>query len=455
MNRETKIKSGTKLFVIIISVAAIFVFKACSAHDTYTQFDEAMGFKNAQVNVVVFLQEHYNVTSYSSGGGSTHISGYPVYSLETRDAATLKLLKSTEFEEIDNPVQNCPRIIGHDDKIIWIFRDKLIAFDAFSHEIVCTKEKLEQLSPVLKDNLPDDIQYYKYNYILGRLEITSKNALHFQISKSYKAQKIDENDPEETEEIVEFKAIKEKLEAERSEMTKTLDKKNYDDYMKLYDSIRKIDDIVSNKKEEIRNNKEYNNKIQESRTRGFDYAYDRLENAAIVDSTIYALLSDKDLKEYNGYFYFRRIYSEDVQRSLYQSTFTELEKNSGFNSRCKIKEWKQVNNANTFLKGGFLANKENLANIEFTDPQCWLILTSKEVGNKSKLILQRVNIQGIAVWTKELPIINFGDMVLAGDNLILFSNDGEKITGSSENNWIISVNLKTGEFVMLDLGKEE
>ena len=52
-------------------------------------------------------------------------------------------------------------------------------------------------------------------------------------------------------------------------------------------------------------------------------------------------------------------------------------------------------------------------------------------------------------------IIDFSDEVLLGENLFLFSNDGEKITGSNECNWIIRINLKTGDFVLFDLGSEK
>jgi hypothetical protein len=456
MKKGSKLAIGIILFIIASIGGCIFLMRGClSGYDTYSQFDEAKGFKSEKGNVIVFLKEHYVVTSYSSGGGITHISGYPVYTLETRDVATLKLLKSTEFEEKDNPLMSTPHIIGCDDKVVWIFQGKIMAFDAFTHEIICTKEKLEELNSVLKDNLPEDMQYYKYNYVMGRLEITSKDALHYQISNSFKAQKFSDVDKDETPETMALSDQIKKMEEEKKLKYAKVDHGSMDEYFKYGDSIHKLEDLNRKKHDEIKNNKDYNNKIQEIRTEGISNDYDILENAAISDSIVYALLSDKDLEENKTSFYIRKLYSEDVQRSIYSSSFTELEKSSGFNERCKIAGWKPINSQVSFLKGGFLKNKENLEVIELNNPKSWLILSAKEVGDKSKLILQRVNIQGIIVWTKDLPIINFSDMLLLGDYLVLFSNDGEIISGTDKNNWIFSINLSNGQYTMLDLGKKE
>jgi hypothetical protein len=449
MKPGTKILFSTILIIILVIGGCAFLMRGClSQYDEYTQFDEAQGFHGQKGNVIVFLKEHFKVNSYSSGGGMTNISGTPYFSLETRDAATLKLLKITEFEHLDNPVLNRPKIIGCDNGEIWIYQGKLMAFDPYSHEKVCTSEKLEEINPVLKNNLPEDIKYYTYNYILGRLEITTKNAIHFQISNTFKAQKITEIENNETPEIAQLKALVKSLETERTNSSNT-------DYWKLHDTIYKIESLIRDKEDEFRNNKDYNQKIQDSRTRGFDYYYNELGNSALSDSIIYMLLSEKELKENTNSFYFRRTYIDDVQKSIYQAKFNSISNSSGFPSNCKISDAEALNSNISFLNGGFLENKSNLKTIQLSNPQSWLIVSSKEVGNKSKLIIQRVNVQGISIWTKELPIINFSDLVLTDENLILFTNDGEKITDSSKCNLILSINLKTGDFVMVDLGNEK
>jgi hypothetical protein len=456
MKQGAKIGSVAGLLIISVVVGFIFLIRGCLAkYDEYYQFDAARGFHSSKGDVIVYLKEKYKVNSYSSGGGMTSISGTPYYYLETRDAASLKLLKSTKFEDISDPVKRTPHVIGCDDKSIWIFQGKIMAFDALTHEMVCTKEKLEETNPALKDNLPEDMSYYKYNYIHGRLEVTTKNALHFSISKTFKAQKINDVESDENQEIVDLKNLEKNIKEQRDIKAKNGDRSSFNEYYKLDDSIRKIEKLIDKKKDDIKDIKEYNKKIQESRSKGFDNAQNNLVNAVVLDSTIYALLSEKDLAENNSNFYFRKIYSDEVQRQLYRSNFNELEKNDGFFERCKISERKLVNNNISFLKGGFLLDKENLEPIKLSNPLSWLILSAKEVGNKSKLILQRVNEQGIAIWTKELPIIDFSDMVLAGDNLVMFTNDGVKITNDDNRNWIISLNLKTGDFILLDLAENK
>ena len=456
MKRGTKILASGILVLICMITGCILLMRGCMAkHDEYSQFDEAQVFKNQNAEIMVFLKEHFKVTSYSSSGGVRHISGNSRYYLETRDVETLQLLKSTHFREIEDPARQRPEIVGSDNEVLWIFSDKITAFDPFTHQIVCTKEKLEELNAGLKNNLPDDVKYYSFNYISGNLEVTTKNALKFRISKSFKAQKINETESNETEEIIILKDLSKKLDSLRMGMLKNGKSSVNKDYWKLGDSIREIENIIRDKTDEIRNNKDYNQKIQEARVKGFNYAYDKLSNAAILDSTIFALLSDKELKDYSTNFYFRRIYSEDVQRSLYQAIYKDIYISGGIKSNCKVSEWKRVNNTISFLKGGFLENKTNLTTIELADPKSWLVITYKEVGDQSPLILQRVNTNGIATWTKELPIKDFSDLVFVGDNLVLFSNDGKKITGTDECNWIISINLENGDFVFLDLGEEE
>jgi hypothetical protein len=287
---------------------------------------------------------------------------------------------------------------------------------------------------------------------MGRLEITTKNALHFQISGSFKAQRMNENTSDEPKDISDLKAVVEKLEKESQESRKGPSNERF---WELHDTIRKVESMISEKEDEFRNIKEYNDKIQESKKKGFDYSYDKLCNSAISDTVIYALLSDKELKQNANDFHFAKTYMDDVQRSLYTSGYSDIRKSGGFPSNCKTGGLKPLNNNNSFLNGGFLENKVNLKTIELYNPQSWLIISSKEVGRKSKLIIQRITAKGIALWTKELPIINFSDMVLAENSLVLFSNDGEKISDSDNSNWIISIDLKNGEFILLDLGKKD
>jgi len=455
MKPVSKILSSVILFIVISIGGCLFLMKGClEKYDEYSQFDEVQVFKNEKGAVIVFLKEIFKVNSYSSDGGSTNISGTSHFYLETRDASTLRLIKCTEFEKVDNPVKNRPHIIGRDNQNLWIYQGKIIAFNPYTHEVVCNSEKLEDLNPELKNNLPDDIKYYHFNYILGRMEITSKNANHFQIASTFKAQQIKENDVDKNADLVQLNLLSIKLKAQMAEIQQ---KGNYSnlEYYKIRDSLRVIDQIIRKKEYEFRYINDYNVKIQEYRTRGFGNSYEIMVNATIVDTSIYALLSEKELMENTSYFNFHQTQISDVQRMLYKARFSDLNFSSGFPGNCKISDIKPVNNNISFLNGGFLQNKTTRKTIQLFNPLSWLIVSAKEVGNKSKLIIQRVNFQGFAIWTKELPLINFSDMALSEENLILFSNDGVKITDSSNCNWILSLNLKTGAMVFLDLANEE
>jgi len=76
------------------------------------------------------------------------------------------------------------------------------------------------------------------------------------------------------------------------------------------------------------------------------------------------------------------------------------------------------------------------------------------VGNKSPKILQRANEQGVLLWAKALPIFDFGDMALTAENLVFFAEDDDLIGKGTNTGYIISVNLKSDDYVMSDIKKK-
>ncbi len=441
-------KGGCLLFVYILLVVAGFIFllKGCLAkHDEYTHFDKAQAFHNSQLDIVLYLKQHFIVNSYSSEGGMTNISGRSIYFLETRNAATLELIKQTRLKSADKKNTARPTIIGSNEKLVWVFYGEIMAFDPFTHEIVCDAKVLAQVNPVFRNNLPGDSRYYNFNYILNRLEITTKDANKYLVNNFFATEQINESENNEPKEITGFKRMVQNLKAESSKEKKTMD------YWTLQDSIRTLEDIIYKKTDEYRRVCESNKKINDARHNGISSINDMMINVAVIDSLAYTLLTHKEFQKNDNSFYFSNNSYEDVQKKLYIATIQSSDKNSGFFGMININGWKPVNNAKTYLNGGFLIQKETLEPICLNNPLSWIILSSKEVGNESPRILQRVNQQGIPLWIIELPVKGFNDMLLTRKNLVLFINDSDILTKHKQSNWIMSVSLETGEYTQVDM----
>jgi hypothetical protein len=173
----------------------------------------------------------------------------------------------------------------------------------------------------------------------------------------------------------------------------------------------------------------------------------------IISSKVYGILSKKDINDDSKRFYFRGINYDIERRKMYCADVKKIY--DGHSLSAEIDEWQPLNPSITYLNSGLLINKFNNEVIELESPKSLLIVHSKQVGDKSPLIISRIDLSGNLIWSKELPMVQIYDMVLSKNHLVLFSNDGVKITSSSAQNWIMSINLQDGNFILKDLMEKE
>lgn len=432
---------GTALVIGLI-LGFFFLIRSClSNYDEYVIEGSAQIFMQPSDTVIAYIKDHYDVSYFSQEGGVTNISGTRHYYLETRDALSLALSKSTRLEGKDAEV---PKIIGNTGRLLWIYDKQLKAFDPFTHTLVYDEDKIVQQNPALHNILPVETRYYTFNYTKSRLEVFTKNATRFIIGENLKAIPMEEESEKDSATITQLKA--------QIKQYETLQKDQYNspDYYRRRDSIWQMEKLVRKLQDDYNDGKEFSERLNEMQNGQFSSSDNLLINAAVKDSTVYALIPRKEMDTTNTYFYFRQYFSEEEQHFLCKASIKEMRKSRGLYSSANIGKWKSLSPWQYFLKGNFLLNKQSLQPITLHGPDSWLIISVKEIGQNSPLLLHRVDSSGKIHWTRELPITSFSDLLYIPDKAIFFCS---KPTANNDNqsDIFLSVELQTGNYHMTGL----
>ncbi|HEX2935754.1 MAG TPA: PA2928 family protein [Bacteroidales bacterium] len=430
--------------IIGLIVGFIFLIRSClSNYDEYAIEGSAQVFMQPSATVIVYIKDHYDVSYFSQEGGVTNISGTRHYYLETRDALSLTLSKSTRLDGKDAEV---PKILGNTGRLLWIYDKQLKAFDPFTLTMVCNEDKLVQQNPALRNILPVETRYYTYNYSQNRLEVFTKTATRFSIGEDFKAIPLEEETEKEPADIAQLKAKIKQYEALQSSQY------NNPNYYHRRDSIWQMEKLVRKLQDKYNDEKEFRERLNEMQNGQFSTSDNLIINAAVKDSTVYALIPRKDMDTTNTYFYFRQYFSEEEQHFLCKASIEEISKSQGLHSSAKVGKWKSLSPGQYFLKGNFLLNKQSLEPITMHNPESWLVISVKEIAQNSPLLLQRVEPNGKIRWTKELPIYSFTDLLYIPDKAIVFcskpaSNDDD------QRDKLLSVDVQTGDYLITGLNK--
>lgn len=387
---------------------------------------------------MAYIKNHFDVGYYSSEGAVTNIGGDHYYYLETRDALTLELLKSTKLEGVN---VESPDITGKSATLLWIFNKQIKAFDPFTHTLVCNAEKLIQLNPALRNNLPDESKYYTFDYTSNRLEIFTKNAARYAIGEDFIAIPVKEDVNKESPEITQLKAKIKETEADR---------KNTAYNAALYDTIRKMERKLSVLQDEYNNQKEFRDRLNEMLGQTFSSIDRLIINASIHDSMVYGLLPLKEMDTTSTSFSVQQSFYTEEQRYLGKAPIKEIQKSQGLYNWMTIGKWSILDPKLYFIKGNFLVNKQTLEAITLQNPKSWLIISVKEIGQNSPFLIHRVDTSGKILWRTELPITNFNDLLFIPDKaVVLCSKPAPNDDDGSDK--LLTVDIKTGNYSMIDL----
>lgn len=322
--------------------------------------------------------------NFSNENGITSISINYYFYLLTIDAQNWQILKETEIKEARGKQA---KIIGGKNQYVWLWiKNEFMVYNVVTHEKISGNKKLEEVNPFLKDNLPDGIQYIKFDDYDKSLHITSKDGVLYIIDCSN------------------FKTLEEKEEKQ----------------------------IENRKREEINNVYKYGINGRE------------ITLSTNLNNRIYTILSDSELK--NSYYNNRTGVNTGVnRRKLYYMYIT--------NDIESENKWKSIEGSEFFLNGGFLLNPISLTVIQLDNTESFLIMHKKQIGEGTPVLLSKVKTDGTIVWKVELPIAHINNLIYTENKLIILSNDGKDISGSTDNNIYIVIDLLSGDYLKIDLFK--
>lgn len=440
-----KRKSGclTLLGILLLAAGPFFLIRSCtSKYNEYSFEGSARVFRNVSTDYIVYIKDFFKVKSYSQEGGLISIGGKHLYFLETRDASTLQLIKSTPLKVSDII---SPDLVGNSGKILWIFNQQLLGYDPFTHTVICDENKLGQLNPELFGNLPAESKYYKYDYQNNQLEITTKNARRYILNDSFKATLKDDYTDKEPASVTSLKA---QLNMYRSRQKAD---KRPSSYFLWYDTIKLIDQRIDELEEEYKNQKDFREKLNEIHDGNSISIEQLITNVAVEDSIVYVFTPKEKMDTASHYIYASQNFSAEELNYLSKSRIQQANKSGGMYSSLIVEKQTFINQERPFLKGCFLLDKETLQAIELNDPESWLVISAREIGQNSPLILHRADKNGKTLWSKELPIKGFLNIFLAGNYLIILSDKNDYLHENKQSDLLLSIELKTGTFKLTDL----
>jgi hypothetical protein len=436
------------LFIIGIVVTFIFLLHGClSKHDEYSISSIAESFSTPKGMVITFLKCHFNVNSYSSSNGTTSISGSNRYYLETRDAATLELINCTKLKRPEKDKRQQPYLIGRDDHLVWIYYGELLGIDPISHSVVCSADTIASRSAALKSMLPEESQYYRYDYSLDRLVVTARNALKYVINDDFTVTPLDEVLPGEMNDFPEFRQMQEASELFREKRWDRSFPKA--ELIRLSDSIKALKLIIDHKNDSLEQFKKQLARRPREAKKEYSFRYDMLTKGTVIDSLLFALEPQQPDNE--RYFSFSSASTNDVRNHLYRCTYTKTREHRGKLSSVESGYWEPVAPKQSFLNGGFLVNSETRQPIRLDQPSGWLICGSTEVGRESPILLTRISDEGDILWSTNVPAAAFRDMNVTDTGLILYVEHDKRLDEDHQSDIIYRIDLASGTLIQSDV----
>lgn len=428
--------------IIAIIVGFVFLIRSClSTYDEYTLEGNAYIFTQPAGNLVTYIKGHFDVSYYSQEGGVTNISGTHYYYLETRNALSLDLLKRTKLE---GKGAKMPAIVGNSGKVLWIYDKQLKAFDPFTHTILCDENKLVQLNPALRGILPLEFHYYTYDYTGNCLEVFTKNASTFRIGNDFIATPVVDNDNAKPKALTLLESKLKQCEAFRNSPIKQPNGSHWRDTI---EKIKKHIELLEDTFQEQQEFRKRLNKIQEWQYSSIDGI---ISNSSVQDSVVFALIPLREMDTTNTSLSVQHNFSADEQRFLCKAQVRKAEKSSGEYSWINVGKWSSINPSHYFLNGNFLLDKRTLQPIVLHDPEGWLIVSVKEIGQNSPLLLHRVSTNGKIQWSKELPITSLDDLLVVPGKAVVFCCKPSFVS-DKRSHFLLSVDFQTGNYKIADL----
>lgn len=194
---------GGFLVIGLLVAGFIFLIRAClSQYDERSAIAPALIIEKDGKAVLFSLVKYEEATSYSQKGGFTSKSVSTTYYIQTNNPETGAPLGEKKVKHHSDIKHYPVETLGGTPGLAWVFVNELMAFDPFTLEKKADKEIIEAKNPALKNKLPDDRMYYRFNAADGSFSITANDGTFWKLNTAtFLATQQEDKEPEDAMEV--------------------------------------------------------------------------------------------------------------------------------------------------------------------------------------------------------------------------------------------------------------
>ncbi len=436
-----------------IVIGFIFLIRSClSQWDTYGMMGWP-GITDDQKTMVI-VKSYSKTNSYSNKNGIVHKSYTTTYYLEKIDLATGKMVQKKKLmnqRRIKNGGMQC--FGGYKDRL-WVFANYLRAYDMNSLEQVVKLEDIENKNPELKGKMPAENQYYDAHVNLGYITVTAQDGDKYKIMlDDLDAELIDEREGSFDEFSKGIKAQQEALEMRMDSLNELYrqDRANYEKLNEERTGLYAIRDSLQRLEQNSRDI--FNAQMDRLRKmEGFDdfFANDISDWATTKDTLRgfgFVLTKEEPNDENFDPSNPSSVGSESDKVTLYKMTLQENKKASSNWDRLKVTKTEGFKER--YLQGGIMIDFKTALTYKAKNPDGFIIFSRDIIGNKGKLLVSRVDINGKQLWQTNAAMSFKVSFALATDSYLIVCGvvDQDKSPSFASADAIRIFDLKTGNLV--------
>ncbi|MEO5943492.1 MAG: PA2928 family protein [Ferruginibacter sp.] len=390
------------VIIIVLAVAAFSIgIRSClSKFDEHSALPPILYFKNDSSSVLFSLVKYTKVNSYSNRAGSTHKIVTNYYYIQCNDAITGVKISN---KEVASDIKNFPeKILGAEGRHAWVFLNELMVFDAFSLEKVGDIKMIEAKNPSLKGMMPKESQYYNFNDADSEIIFKTNDGAQWSIHSNTLLAT-----PYVQPQRLVNKSIAERTASQLQDRLKELLKPHLD-----FNQLKVNQDTA-------------------------DHQWLGLYTADEIEM-LYKKIS---LMPASG---------QDGRRQFYNAVYDSVPYR-GFEINTPTL---QTSTAGSFyLNGGFLTDKQTAKAVYLKDPDSYLLVYKKAIGQEGEVIISRISKEGKNLWQLNTGVNKWIDYTLTGNSLFIFANDNKEISGD-DCSLLLIVDCRTGKVNKYDYFKD-
>lgn len=451
-------------------IGFIFLLRSCLGQwDSYG----IVGFPSITDNqkTLVIVKAYNQTMNYSSRNGVTHKSYKTTYYLERVDLETGKVTKKEKLisqRKIKNGALYCYG--GYKNKI-WVYANYLRAYEMNSLEQVVKLEDIENKNPGLKGKMPIEQQYYDSHINMGYITITAQDGdkynlmlddLHAEIidpdagsfdnfNKKFKKE-MDDFDTKYKEETDKADLDQVYRDYYDHKITRTEMEKRQEIYSEQLKSLNKIRDSLQMVERNGRDLFKAQNDLK-SELEGFNdwNAFGDIGKWTIMNDTTTGVGYELNQKEPSSSNFnildFSSVGSESDKVKLFKLTIENNKESYSNYDKTKVIKVEPLGDGK-YLQGGFIRSMFTGFTYDMTNPGGFIIFSKDVIGNKGKLLVSRVDLNGKQLWQVNAEMsysVNYTS--IAGNYLIIvgiINLDKRPVQGADA---LRIIDLKSGKLI--------